>query len=135
MALSTYAGNKLLDHLHGRTSYTMPTCFFALYTADPGIGGTAVTNEAAYSGYARVAALSGGSSLFGAAAGKTSQNNTAVVFPALVSGTVTATHIGLVDSSSGAGNLLEFGPLAAASTYVTGQSPTAAIGALNDTVV
>ena len=36
MALSAYLANKLLDHMLGKTSYTMPSVYISLHTADPG---------------------------------------------------------------------------------------------------
>jgi hypothetical protein len=50
-ALSDYAENKLLDHVLGTASFTMPTqCYLALYTTatDDAAGGTEVTNANAY---------------------------------------------------------------------------------------
>jgi hypothetical protein len=42
MSLSNYAENKLLDHLLGKASYTMPTTtYFKLHLGDPGEDGSA----------------------------------------------------------------------------------------------
>ena len=36
MSLSNYSENKILDHLVGKTSFTMPTVWVGLSTANPG---------------------------------------------------------------------------------------------------
>lgn len=134
MTFSTYGANHLGDHARGRTSFTMPTTSLALYTSSPGIAGTAVTNEVAYGGYARVPCGTGGSSIFSAASSGSSNNSGgAVNFPALTSGgPVTITHVGIVDSTAGAGNLIEFGALSAGVTYNDAQTPSFNTGALTD---
>ena len=82
--------------------------YLALYTADPGEAGTAVTSEATYTSYARVtvakatAWTDGGSSF----------SNTALVqFPKCTGGTNDITHFGVVTTSAGAGQLLYSGAL------------------------
>ena len=106
--LSDYAENKLLDHLLGTTSFTMPTqLYVALYTTatDDASGGTEVPNAGAY---ARTL-VDFSASVAGAA------NPTAdVVFPEATTNWGTVTHIALVDSATyGAGNRLMHGPLTA----------------------
>lgn len=88
-----------------RGSTTAGSLYWSLHTADPGETGTAVTNETAYTGYARVAAArsSGGFTVTG----------NSVSPPANVDfGECTAspggaiTHFGVVNTASGAGKLL-----------------------------
>jgi hypothetical protein len=105
-ALADYAENKLLDHLLGTTSFTMPTqVYVALYTSatDDGSGGSEVANTGAYARQpVDFAAASGGAA-----------NPTAdVVFPEASTNWGTVTHVALVDSATyGGGNRLMHGPL------------------------
>lgn len=134
MTLSTYAANKLADHVDGRTSFTLPTGFVALYTASPGVGGSAVTNEVAYTTYARVACGTGGSSIFPAAGSGTTSQTATLNFAIVTSGgPVTITHVALVDSASGAGNLLIFGALTTPVTFNNGQTPSFSAAQLTET--
>lgn len=93
-----------------RGSATAGSLYWSLHTADPGETGTAVTSEAAYTGYARVAAAR-------SAVGFTVTGNS-VSPPANVDfGECTAsaggpiTHFGIVSTSSGAGKLLYSGTM------------------------
>lgn len=125
MTLSNYASSKLADHLDGRTSFTMPTAYVTLHTASPGTAGSAVTNEVAYTTFARQACGTGGSSIFPAASSGSASQTSTLNFPILTSGgPVTITHVSLVDSASGAGNLLIFGQLTTPVTFNNGQTPS-----------
>lgn len=96
---STYLRNKIIKHVLGEASYTMPTnVYLALYTTNPTIAdtGTEVTGGS----YARQQ-LSFATAVNGA---KTS--NTSETFSSMPASTVT--HWGIRDASSG-GNLLYFG--------------------------
>jgi hypothetical protein len=74
--------------------------FVAMHTADPGEGGNQTTNEAAYTGYARVAVArdAGGWAL----SGNQASNAAEVTFPECTGGTETLTHfsIGLAGTST-----------------------------------
>ena len=83
------------------------TIYLALYTADPGEAGTAVTNECANAGLLQ--------------------------FPECTSGTETITHCGLVTTSSGAGQLIISGALTASRSVSSGIQPQFAIAALSIT--
>lgn len=77
--------------------------YISLHTASPGDNGTAITNEAAYTNYARVA-------LIRTTAGWTvtdddAVNLTSVVFPACGATGAVITHFGIVETASGAGEL------------------------------
>lgn len=93
-----------------RGSSAAGSLYWSLHTADPGEAGTAITNETAYTGYARVAAARSG-------AGFTVTGNS-VSPPANVDfGECSAspggalTHFGIVNTASGAGKLLYKGTL------------------------
>lgn len=105
-----------------RGSATAGSLYWSLHTADPGETGTAVTNEAAYTGYARIAAArsSGGFTVTG----------NSVSPPANVDfGECTAsaggpiTHFGIVSTSSGAGKLLYSGTMTPNVTMAVGVIP------------
>lgn len=126
MAMTTYLGNKLLDHAIGRTAFAMPTVHLGLFSAAPGVGGGGT--EASYTGYARVALGTGGASLFGAAAALASENSSAITFGTKTAGAdVTVTHWATFDAAS-AGNMLEFGALGASKLIQNNDTPTFAIG-------
>ncbi len=91
-----------------RGSTTAGSLYFSLHTADPGEAGSAVTSECAYSGYARVAAArsSGGFTVTTSSVSPAAN----VDFPQAGAGAnETATHFGVVSTSSGAGKLLYSG--------------------------
>ena len=106
--ISTYAADKLLDHLLGKTSFTMPTVYVGLYTTNPtmpaGTGGTEVSGGA----YARQA-LSPNTA---AAASGSASSNASISFPQATGSWGTVTGIGLFDAAT-VGNLLAAGPLTA----------------------
>lgn len=96
--------------------------YWTICTADPGEVGTAVTNETAYTGYARVAAPR-------STAGFTVTGNSVsppanVDFPectALPGGAIT--HFGVVNTASGAGKLLYKGTMTPNITMAVGTIP------------
>jgi len=111
-AMSDYLENKVLDHVLGTTSYTMPTTvYIGLSTgtfADDN-SGTELTGGS----YARQ------SIAFDAAASGTTDNTSAVDFPVATANWGTVSHYGLFDASSG-GNLLVHGAFASSKTVETG---------------
>lgn len=84
------------------------TQYLALYTADPGEAGSAVTSEATYTSYARVAITKATAWTDG---GSSFSNAALVQFPKCTGGTNDITHFGVVTSASGAGQLLYSGAL------------------------
>lgn len=96
---STYLRNKIIKHVLGEASFTMPTnVYLALYQTDPTVAD--VGSEVSGGSYARQQ-LSFATAVDGA---KTS--NTSETFSSMPATTVT--HWGIRDASSG-GNLLYFG--------------------------
>lgn len=107
-----------------RASATAGQLWWALYTADPGEAGTAITNETAYTGYARVAANRA------SGAGGFTVSGNSVSPPANIDfGECTAspggpiTHFGIVSTSSGAGKLLYSGTVTPNVTMAAGVIP------------
>ena len=81
--------------------------YIALHTADPGEGGSATTSEAAYGSYARVTVTA--ATGFSAGSGGSSANTGLLQFPECTSGSETITHVSIVTTSSGAGQILYSG--------------------------
>jgi hypothetical protein len=123
---TTYLQQKILDHVRGKTSYTMPTAYVALFTTNPTDAGGGT--EAAYTSYARVTTAG---SDWTAASGTSGANATAISFPACTGSTSTVTGFGLYDASS-TGNLLAWGTCSL--SVSTGITPQFAIGALTLTL-
>lgn len=105
--MSDYLAQKTLDHVVGKTSFTMPTTYVALFTAAPTDAGTGGT-EISGGGYARVT-TSGAT--WNAASGSdpsATTNAAAITFPTSTGSWNSGSSIiawGLYDASS-AGNLL-----------------------------
>lgn len=100
--------------------------FVALHTADPGEAGVQTTNEATYTGYARVsvARTSGGWTVTGSSASPVA----AITFPACTAGVNTITHFSVGAASSGASKVFYKGavtPNISVSAGVTPQLTTA----------
>lgn len=101
--------------------------WIALYSADPGASGTAVTNEATWTNYARVPLVR--ATEFGAAT-NTIDNDILVQFPICGVTGQTVTHVGIVDTASGAGNLIISGALLAPQAIAQGNQPQFNLGNL-----
>ena len=101
-SLSNYAENKVLDHVLGITSYTMPTTHLALFTVAPtdSSAGTEVTGGS----YARQPLANA----FTASSAGSSSNDQNIDFTGMPTCTVVA--IGVMDAGTG-GNLLIHGLL------------------------
>ena len=77
--------------------------WLALHTADPGEAGTAISSEATFGGYARVV-LTRATDF--TVSGNQVSNANLEQFPQCSSGSNTITHASIVDSASGAGNII-----------------------------
>jgi hypothetical protein len=103
------------------------TQYLALFTADP-TESASLAAEATYTGYARVAltkatAWTGTSSPF--------TNAALIQFGACSAGTNALTHFAVVDTASGAVNMMISGALSATLNVSSGIQPQFAIGALS----
>lgn len=123
-SLSDYLENKLLDHIRGKTSYTMPTVYVGLFTAAPSDsgGGTEVSGGS----YARKSTAGAD---WAAASGGSGANANDITFAAASASWGTVTHFGLFDASSG-GNLLAWGSLTTSKAVGSGDTAKFAAGAL-----
>lgn len=105
--------------------------WLALHTADPGEAGTAVTSEATYTSYARVALTRATDfTVSGAVVSNANQE----AFPQSTGGSNTITYASIVTTASGAGTIIARALLTSAITVTTGVQPLFAIGALSFTL-
>jgi hypothetical protein len=117
-AASNYLENKILDHVLTATSYTQPSRYLALFTADPGEAGS-FTSEISTSGtaYARQAVT------FAAASSGSSATNATVTFPTATANWGTVSHVAIVDGDTeGAGNVLFYGAVTVSKLIETGDT-------------
>lgn len=103
------------------------TQYLALFESDPGEAGS-LAAEADYTGYARVA-LTKATAWTGASSPYT--NAALIQFGACTAGSNAITHFAVVDTSSGAVNMLISGALSATLNVSAGIQPQFAIGALS----
>ena len=82
--------------------------YLALYTATPGVAGTAITNETAYTNYARQTLVKASAWTDG---GTSFTNAGLIQFPQCGATGATLTYVAIVTTASGAGEILYFGSL------------------------
>lgn len=132
--VSQYGMAKLLDHLDGKTAFTLPaTVALALATTAPTSTTTGATVvEATYTGYGRQTIAGSGFVAATAATPSVVVNNGAITFAACTAGTSTLLGFVLADSAStGAGNALVYGTLTSTVISTTQTPATVANGALS----
>ena len=112
-----------------RGSTAAGSFYISLHTADPGEAGTAVTNETAYTNYARVAVARSAAGF--TVSGSNLSNAAAVTFPTCGATGATITHFGIVETASGAGALHMSAALTSSLAVSNGITPSFAIGALD----
>lgn len=118
-ALTTYAANKLLDHICGRASWTMPANnYWKLHTGAPGVD---AANNAATTTTRAVGA-------WGAPSDGVSTNSSAIQWTGAANETIT--HISAWDATS-AGNPLLQGALTASKSITSGGAAEFAVGQLS----
>lgn len=127
-SFSDYAENKVLDHIVGKTSFTMPTAYVALFTAAPSDsgGGTEVSG----SNYSRKSTAGAD---WAAASGGATSNANAITFATPSGSWGTVTHFALFDAST-TGNMLAWAPLSASQAVGTGNTVSFAVGDLDITL-
>ena len=126
---------KVLDHINGKTSFTMPgTVAMALCTAAPASTATGATISEAtgYTGYGRQTVAGTAWTAATAATPSVSANNATITFGACTAGTAMLLGFAVCDSATtGAGAMLWFGPLASTVISTTQTPPTVAAAALS----
>lgn len=103
MSKSDYAENKVLNHMLGKTSWTMPTAYVALFTSAPSDAGGGV--EVGAAGYSRVATV--GADWVAASGGSSSNANAITFATAAGGGWGTVTHWAIFDAPT-SGNMLRW---------------------------
>jgi len=104
--------------------------WLALYTADPGEAGTAITNETAYTNYARQTLVKASAWTDG---GASFTNAALIQFPQCGVTGATLTHVAVVTTASGAGTILYSGALNSSLAVANLIQPQFAIAALTVT--
>jgi hypothetical protein len=123
---SNFTSNKILDAIYSGGAYVAPAILYcALFTVAPtgAGGGTEVVGGA----YARVA-VTNDATHFPAAVGQAKSNGTAIVFPAASAAWGTVVAAAFFDDPV-AGNMISFGPLAAAQVVAIGNTFQIGVGA------
>jgi len=123
MSFSNYLETHLLDQIVGKTDYTMPTAYVALFIGDPTDAGTGGA-EVSGGNYARVSTA--GTDWNAAASGSIS-NAEDITFPEATADWGEIDYFAIYDASSG-GNLLASGALDTSKTVSSGDTPKFAGG-------
>ena len=125
-SFSDYLENELLDHVFGKGSYTPPTIYVALSTANPLDDGSGLA-EPSGNGYA--GSQTSGTDWDAASSGFI-DNAGAIEFNEATGSCGTITHFALMDAVSG-GNLLVHGSLSMSKSIGTGDTAEFAAGDLD----
>ena len=127
-----FNGTPIANIADNTVTSPLTNLYLSLHTASPGIGGSQLTNECAYSGYLRIAVTRDTN-------GWTCSNGVALIHPAVsqfaacgVTG-ATITHVAIGTNTSGAGKVLYAGALSAPLVVSTGIQPQFSAGALTAT--
>lgn len=122
--LSDYTENKIIEHILGKTAFTMPQPWLALFSAAP--SDTGGGSEISGNGYARLLTTAGN---WATASNGSSSNADNLTFNSASAQWATVTAFGAYDSASG-GNLLWWNTLAANVSITAGSQPRFSAGAL-----
>lgn len=140
MPKSTSASTSILALIFNATTWgdiaendtTSPSTnlYLSLHTADPGVGGSQLTNETAYTNYVRIAVArtTGG---WDAPASAATQNAALAQFAQCGASGATLTHVAIGTGAAGAGLVLYAGALTSSLAVANGIQPQFAIGALD----
>lgn len=134
MSFSNAAETAVLQQVFNGTALPWnanANLWIALYTADPGEAGTAITSEATFGSYARAQVVR---STGFTVSGNQVSNNALVQFAQCSSGSNTITYAAIVDTSSGAGNIIVRAALNTSIPVSTGIQPQFAANALTFTL-
>lgn len=134
MSFSNTAETAVLNQVFVGTALSWngnTNLWIALHTADPGEAGSAVTSEATYGGYAR-AVLTRATDF--TISGNQVSNANLEQFAQCSSGSNTITYASIVDSASGAGNIIVRALLNTAIPVSTGIQPQFAANGLSFTL-
>jgi len=115
-----------------RGSSAAGSFYLGLHTGDPGEAGNQTTNEATYTGYARVAVARSGAGW--TISGNAVVNAATITFPLCSGGSNTIGYWSIGTDATGAGTLVLSGPLSSSLAVSTGITPAFAAGTLSNTV-
>lgn len=140
MPKSTTTCNRFLAIVFNATAWAniadnaaaspLTNLYISLHTADPGVGNSQTTNEAAYTNYARIAVARTTGGWDVPASGATQNAALAQFAQCGVTG-ATITHVAIGTAASGAGNVLYAGALSSSLAVANGIQPQFAAGALD----
>ena len=125
-SFADYWENEILDHLFGKGSYTPPTIYVGLSTAEP-VDDASGLAEPSGNSYARVATAGVD---WNTASGGTINNANDITFPEASGNWGTLTHFALFDAASG-GNILAHGSLNVSKSIGSGDTVKFAAGDLD----
>lgn len=139
-ALTIQSANDLLNYILRNVAPSWGatgTLYLSLHTGTIGSGGNQLTNEVAYTGYARVAVTRNSSGEFEPAAAGASENQNLIQFGNPTAGAfpITVTHVAIGENASGAGTVIEFTALNSDLIVNLNVQPQFAIGTLDFTLV
>lgn len=121
---SNHLAQALVNATLRATAYSSPAVanlYLALFTADP-TDANVTANEVSAAWYTRIT-----TGTWAAPSGGVSSNLSTITFPAVTSASVTVTHIGIYDASTG-GNLLYSQAMSASKTLAVNDVLVFAIG-------
>jgi hypothetical protein len=128
-SFADYWENEILDHLFGKGSYTPPTIYVGLSTADPTDDASGLAEPSGNS-YARVATAGAD---WNVASGGAIANANDITFPEATGSWGTITHFAIFDAAS-AGNMLAQGALNVSKSISSGDTAKFAAGDLDVTL-
>jgi hypothetical protein len=128
-SFSNYLELEILDHVFGKGSYTPPTIYVGLSTADPTESGSGIA-EPSGNAYARVATTG---ATWTTASGGAISNAADITFPEATGSWGTITHFFLSDAATN-GNVLAYGALGTSKAIGSGDTAKFATGDLDVTL-
>lgn len=134
MSFSNTAETAILNYIFAGSNVSWDSntdLWLVLHTDDPGEAGTAVTSEATYTSYARVAVTR---STDFTISGNSVSNANLEQFPQCTGGSNTITYASIVTTSSGAGTIIVRAELSSSISVTSGVQPQFASGALSFTL-
>lgn len=105
-----FNGTAWADLAENDSSSPLTNLYISLHTANPGVGNSQLTNEAAYTNYARVA-VARTTSGWTVPSGGATANAALIQFAQCGASGATVTHVAIGTAASGAGTVLYAGAL------------------------
>ena len=124
-SFTNYLENNVLNHIFGKTSYSLSQVYVGLLSKEPNEDGSSVSEPDCQS-YARAVT---NSSSWQAAVEGLIENNSNITFAIACENWGTMTHFALFDAASG-GNVLAYGSLSPSKTVNSGDKPSFSPGDL-----